>query len=63
MYTFGDAVISGLSLVTLFAVCYLVRNAFRKHYLNIFSHLMLILIVFGLISKFFTNLIVNDFIL
>ena len=52
MYSFCDAVISGLSLLTLAAVLYLIRRAFRKHYLNVFSHMMLILIVFGLISKY-----------
>ena len=52
MYSFCDAVITGLSLLTLIAVIYLIRKAFKKHYLNIFSHMMLILIVFGLISKF-----------
>ena len=52
MYSFGDAFISLLSLVTLGAVLYLVRNAFKKHYLNVFSHMMLILIVFALVSKY-----------
>ena len=52
MYSFCDAIISGLSVLTLAAVLYLIRRAFKKHYLNIFSHMMLILIVFGLVSKF-----------
>ena len=54
MYTFCDAFISGLSLLTLATVLYLIRKAFKKHYLNIFSHMMLILIVFGLLSKYYT---------
>ena len=51
MYTFCDAFISGLALLTLVGVLYLVSKAFKKHYLNVFSHLMIILIVYGLISK------------
>ena len=53
MYSFCDAIISGLSVLTIIAVIYLIRRAFKKHYLNIFSHMMLILIVFGLVSKFY----------
>ena len=52
MYSFCDAFISGLSLLTLAGVLYLIRKAFKKHFLNIFSHMMLILIVFGLLSKY-----------
>ena len=51
MYSIADAVISALSLVTLCYVIYSSRVAFKKHYLNVFSHLMLILIVFSLLSK------------
>ena len=53
MYSFCDAIISGLAVLTLIAVIYLIRKAFKKHYLNIFSHMMLILIVFGLVSKLY----------
>ena len=52
MYSFCDAFISGLSLLTIAGVLYLIRKAFKKHFLNIFSHMMLILIIFGLLSKY-----------
>lgn len=55
MYSFCDAFVSLFALMTLGAVLYLVRNAFKKHYLNVFSHMMLILIVFALIGKFTSN--------
>ena len=51
MYAVADAVISVLSLATLFYVIWSTKSAFGKHHLNVFSHLMLILIVFSLISK------------
>ena len=51
MFSVSDGVISALSLLTLFYVVKTTRIAFKKHYLNIFSHLMLILIVFSLLSK------------
>ena len=51
MYSVADAVISILALATLAYVIYSTRLAFKKHYLNVFSHLMLILIVVSLISK------------
>ena len=56
MFAVSDAVTSALSLLTLFYVIKTTRIAFKKHYLNIFSHWMLILIVFSLLSKYtFSN--------
>ena len=55
MFTVSDAVVSALSLITLFYVIFTTRLPFKKHYLNIFSHLMLILIVFSLLSKYQSN--------
>ncbi len=56
MYAISDAIVSALSLVTLCYLLYAVRIPFKKHHMNIFSHLMLILLVFSLISKYhFTN--------
>ena len=52
MFSISDAVITLLSLITLVYVVKTTRIAFKKHYLNIFSHLMLILIVFSLLSKY-----------
>jgi len=54
MYAVADAVISVLSLATLAYVIYSTKGAFGKHHFNIFSYLMLILIVFSLISKSLT---------
>lgn len=51
MYAVSDAVISALALVTLIYVIYATRPAFKKHYMNVFSYLMLILIVASLSSK------------
>ena len=51
MYSVGDAVISLLALTTLVYLLYLAKTPFKKHQMNIFSHLMLILLVFSLISK------------
>ena len=51
MYAVSDAVVSLLSLLTLYYVIWATRVAFKKHHFNIFSHLMLILIVFSLIGK------------
>ena len=51
MYSVADAIISAMALMTLCFVVFTTRVAFKKHYLNIFSHLMLILIVFALASK------------
>ena len=51
MYSLGDAVITVLALVTLGFLVYSTRQPFKKHNMNIFSHLMLILLVFSLISK------------
>lgn len=50
-FSIADGAITGLSLVTLAGVLYLVKDAFAKHHMNVFMHLMVILIVFGLISK------------
>ncbi len=50
-FSVADGAITGLSLVTLAGVLYLVKDAFAKHQMNVFTHLMVILIVFGLISK------------
>lgn len=50
-FSFADGSITGLSLLTLGGVIYLVRDAYAKHHMNIFGHLMIILIVFGLLSK------------
>ena len=50
-FSVADGAITGLSLVTLAGVLYLVKDAFAKHHMNVFMHLMVILIVFGLISK------------
>lgn len=55
MYAISDALVSALSLVTLCYLLYAVRIPFKKHHMNIFSHLMLILLVFSLISKSLTN--------
>jgi hypothetical protein len=46
-----DASVLGLSLTTMAGVIYLVKPAFKKHHVNVFGHLMVILIVFGLLSK------------
>ena len=51
MFTISDGIVTALSLITLTYVVMTTRIAFKKHYLNIFSHLMLILIVFSLLSK------------
>ena len=53
MFAVADAVVSAFSLITLCYVIYSTRKAFKKHHLNIFSHLILILIVASLISKLF----------
>jgi len=50
-FSVADGAITGLSLVTLAGVIYLVKDAFVKHHMNVFTHLMVILIVFGLFSK------------
>jgi membrane-bound ClpP family serine protease len=50
-YSVADASITGLSLMTLAGVIFLIKDAFKKQHMNIFGHLMIILIVFGLISK------------
>ena len=49
-----DVCISLLSLVTLAYVIFKVKFAFKKHYMNIFTYLMLILIIFALLSKYRT---------
>ena len=51
MFAVADAVVSAFSLITLCYVIFSTRKAFKKHHLNIFSHLILILIVASLISK------------
>ena len=67
MFSISDAVITILSLLTLTYVIKTTRIAFKKHYLNIFSHLMLILIVFSLLSKYtFSNYpikVIDEFLL
>lgn len=55
MYAVSDAVISALSLVTLIYVIYASSTAFKKHYMNVFSYLMLILIVASLSSTYLPN--------
>jgi hypothetical protein len=50
-FSVADGAITGLSLVTLAGVIYLVKDPFTKHHMNVFTHLMVILIVFGLFSK------------
>jgi len=52
MFAIGDAVVSALAVITLSYVIFATRVAFKKHYLNVFSHLMLILIVVSLLSKY-----------
>ena len=59
MYAIADAVISVLSIATLAYVLWSTKGAFKKHHLNIFSHLMLILIVFSLVSKSITFYYIN----
>ena len=60
MFAVADAVVSAFSLITLCYVIFSTRKAFKKHHLNIFSHLILILIVASLISKsFYTLLTIN----
>lgn len=51
VYSVADASVTGLSIFTICGVIFLVRDAFKKHHMNIFGHLMVILIVFGLLSK------------
>ena len=51
LHVLQDAAISLLAASTLFYVIYKVRFAFGKHYMNIFTYLMLVLIIFALISK------------
>ena len=50
-FSVADGAITGLSILTIFAVLYLVNSPFNKHHMNIFAHLMIILIIFGLLSK------------
>jgi len=52
MFTYNDGIIMGLSLLTLIYVLVKARHPFKKHSMNIFTHLMLLLIVFGLFGKF-----------
>ena len=52
MFTFTDGIILGLSLLTLLFVVVKARPPFQKHSMNIFTHLMLLLTVFGLFGKF-----------
>ena len=51
MYNVGDAVVSILALSTLAYLLYLTKVPFKKHQMNIFSHLMLVLLFFSLVSK------------
>ena len=51
MYSISDAVVSAFALVTMIFVIYLTRPAFKKHYMNVFSYLILILIVLALAGK------------
>jgi hypothetical protein len=52
MFTFIDGAILGLSLITLALVVVKARPPFKKHSMNIFTHLMLVLIIFGLLGKY-----------
>ena len=51
MYSVGDAVVSILALSTLAYLLHLAKVPFKKHQMNIFSHLMLVLLFFSLVSK------------
>lgn len=50
-FTYADGIILALSLGTFAFVVYTVRVAFRKHHMNIFHYLMLVLILFALAGK------------
>jgi len=53
VFTASDAVVTLLSLATLFIVIWLVKNPFKKHHMNIFTHLMLCLVSFSLLMRSF----------
>ena len=50
-FSLADGAVSGLSLLTLAGVVYIVKDAFKKHHMNVFAFLMISLVIFGLISK------------
>ena len=52
VFNFGDAVIMALSLGTLAGVIYWIKEPFKRHNMNVFTHLILIMIVFALLSKY-----------
>ena len=52
VFNFADFVILSFSFGTMAAVIYWVREPFKKHHMNVFTHLILILIVFALLSKY-----------
>jgi hypothetical protein len=51
MFSFTDAAVLGLSLATLAIVVFKARLPFKKHSMNVFTHLMLLLTIAGLIGK------------
>jgi hypothetical protein len=51
LFTFTDGAILGLSLTTMVVVVIKSRLPFQKHSMNIFTHLMLLLTIFGLFGK------------
>lgn len=58
-YHFADGVTTALSLATIVAVCFLVRDSFKKHHMNVFSHLIFLLTIFALVGKFQLPLVIN----
>jgi hypothetical protein len=52
-----DGILLSASLLTLFGVIRMSQLAFKKHYMNVFTFLILTLIIFALIGKYpFLNL-------
>ena len=50
-FSAGDAFVLGLSLFTAAIVYYKVRVPFKKKTMNIFTYLMLVLVMFALVGK------------
>ena len=50
-FSAGDAFVSGLSVITAIGVVLRIRVAFKKQTMNIFTHLMLLLVLFALAGK------------
>lgn len=58
MLSMGNVVISTTALATLGILCLKIKKPFKQHSFNTFAYIILLLIVYALIGKFYLDIII-----